>query len=249
MEHFKLHGTDANTMLRQYAGSIDLILTSPPYNIGSRSPRKDGMRKHGQFDPKSYGGITGYIDNLDESIYQANQITTMRLMAQALKHDGVLVYNHKPRRKNGVMIHPMTWIGQVHELTLMEEIIWDRGSTHNHSKHLFWPTTERLYVFRRTDGKYRLDQKTNNTDAKFKKDLWHVPLSNKPADGHACPFAETLANNVVKAFARPGDVVCDPYSGSGTTGVAALKNGCWYVGSEMDENYMAASAARLRGIT
>ena len=43
----------------------------------------------------------------------------------------------------------------MHQLQLMEEIIWDRGSTHNHANRLFWPQTERLYVFRKADGEYR----------------------------------------------------------------------------------------------
>ena len=138
--------------LRDQAKSIDLIFTSPPYNIGSKSPRIDGRRKSGGYDPKSYGAITGYADNLSEDEYQAQQVAFLFWCAKALKDDGTLVYNHKPRRKNGVMIHPMQWLLQCPELTLMEEIVWDRGSTHNHANRLFWPTTERLYVFRKSLG-------------------------------------------------------------------------------------------------
>lgn len=51
----------------------DLIFTSPPYNIGSGGKRQDGQRKHGKFDAKSYGGITGYADALPENAYQREQ--------------------------------------------------------------------------------------------------------------------------------------------------------------------------------
>ncbi len=157
---YQIHNCSAFDLLPSLKNSVDLIVTSPPYNIGSKAPRNDGMRKEGKYDPKSYGGITGYADSFDEGRYQVDQIRVLNLMAKALKEDGVLVYNHKPRRKNGEMIHPMTWLSRVKGLVLMEEIIWDRGSTHNHSDRMMWPHTERLYVFRKLGGTYRL----RNTD-------------------------------------------------------------------------------------
>jgi site-specific DNA-methyltransferase (adenine-specific) len=59
------------------------------------------------------------------------------------------------------------------------------------------------------------------------------------------PFADTLATAVIKAFTKPGDLVCDPYSGSGTTACAALALGRNFVGSELDKNYHAQSLKRL----
>ena len=145
-------------VLADQVDSIDLIFTSPPYNIGSKAPRQDGRRSSGKYDPKSYGGITGYSDSLPEDEYQQQQIDFLRWCVTALKEDGVLVYNHKPRRKNGVMIHPMQWLLAVPDLVLMEEIIWDRRSTHNHANKLFWPTTERLYVFQESRGSLPLPE-------------------------------------------------------------------------------------------
>jgi len=223
---------------------VDLIFTSPPYNIGSRSARKDGNRSKGLYDAKSYGGITGYEDSLPESVYQAQQVEMLTWAASALKRDGVLVYNHKPRRKNMAMIHPMTWIGRVPQLTLMEEVIWDRGSTHNHSDRLFWPTTERLYVLRRTEGSYRF---ANKDSLRFRSDVWKIPLASRVATdkGHACPFALSLAEAVVDSFTSPGDLVCDPYSGSGTTGVAAKVLGRRFIGAERDKKYARIASSNL----
>jgi DNA modification methylase len=227
-----------------YMGKIDLIFTSPPYNIGSKSPRIDGHRKSGKYDPKSYGGITGYADNLPEDEYQRQQIEFLFWAARALKDDGTLVYNHKPRRKNGVMIHPMQWLLQCPDLTLMEEIVWDRRSTHNHANRLFWGTTERLYVFRKSEGSYRF---LNTDRLEFRDDHWEIPLSSRKATekSHACPFSEKLTANVIKAFTEPNDLVCDPYSGSGTTAVVskALKRS--FVGSELVKSYHQQSLERL----
>jgi DNA modification methylase len=227
-----------------YTGKVDLIFTSPPYNIGSKSPRIDGRRKQGGYDPKSYGGITGYADSLPEDTYQDQQVAFLRWCVSMLTDDGVLVYNHKPRRKNMGMIHPMQWLLRVPQLQLMEEIIWDRGSTHNHANRLFWPTTERLYVLRKADGAYRFH---NTPDLSFRSDLWKIPLSSRRAteEGHACPFADGLAAEVINAFTQPGELVCDPYSGSGTTAVTAMKMGRSFVGTELSKTYHAQSMRRL----
>jgi DNA modification methylase len=228
-------------------GTIDLIFTSPPYNIGSKSPRIDGQRKLGKYDPKSYGGITGYADNLPENRYQDSQVEFLRWCVAALKDDGVLVYNHKPRRKDGSMIHPMQWILRVPQLVLMEEIIWDRRSTHNHANRLFWPTTERLYVLRKADASYRF---LNTAELEFRDDHWEIPLCSRTAGakGHACPFSDRLTANVIEAFTKPGELVCDPYSGSGTTAVVATEMGRQFVGAERDARYAAQAVARLQAL-
>jgi len=224
---------------------VDLIFTSPPYNIGSKSPRIDGQRKHGKFDPKSYGGITGYSDNLPEDAYQASQVRFLQWCERMLKDDGILVYNHKPRRKNMALIHPMQWFLQVPQLQLMEEVIWDRGSTHNHANRLFWPQTERLYVFRKADGPYRF---LNTPDMEFRSDVWRIPLSSRKATeaNHACPFDDTLASSVITAFTNSGELVCDPYSGSGTTMCAAKKLGRSFIGTEISKTYHQQSIERLQ---
>ena len=236
--------------LKDQIQSIDLLFTSPPYNIGSGGPRVDGFRHRGGKDKKSYGGITGYKDTLREGDYQDSQIAFLRWCVKALKEDGVLVYNHKPRRKNGVMIHPMQWLLAVPDLVLMEEIIWDRRSTHNHDNHLFWPTTERLYVLRKADGRYRYENNGNVRDLQFRDDHWDIPLNPRKATdkNHACPFDTRLADNVIKAFSNPGDLVCDPYSGSGTTAASAQRLDRNFVGSELDAKYHRESLKRLNAV-
>lgn len=221
----------------------DLILTSPPYNIGSRCPRKDGLRRLGLYDTKSYGAIRDYPDELPEALYQRRQVAFLRWCAGHLRTDGVLVYNHKPRRKDGAMRHPAEWF--LHPtvracLQLMEEVVWDRGSTHNHSVGLLWPQTERLYVFRRVGGRYPF---RNTATLPYRADLWH--LGRSAVNGHNAPFPVQLAAAAICAWSPPGALVCDPYAGSGTTGVAAQQTGRAFVGAEVLEKYYRLACARL----
>lgn len=223
--------------------TADLILTSPPYNIGSRAPRRDGQRRGGKFDPKSYGAITDYPDDLPEDEYQDNQAQFFLWAAEHLSPNGTLVYNHKPRRRDGMMLHPAAWFLRpevTRVLTLMEEVIWDRGSTHNHGRGLMWPTTERLYVFRRADGRYRLD---NTAELPERADVWRIDRAK--ANGHNAPFPGALAHGVITAWSAPGELVCDPYTGSGTVALAAQNLGRRFVGSELSPKYHKLALARL----
>lgn len=224
----------------------DLIFTSPPYNIGSKAPKRTGFRKLGQYDPKSYGAIRDYPDDVPERVYQDRQAAFLVWAATHLTTNGVLVYNHKPRRRNGVMIDPSEWYQRPEvrqRLTLVDQVVWDRGSTHNHAPGLIWPTTERLYVFRRADGNYRF---RNTADLPHRSDIWRIPLNGR-TNGHACPFPIKLALAVIQTWSSPGDMVCDPYLGSGTTAAAARELGRSFVGSEILPKYVEQAMRALYG--
>lgn len=222
----------------------DLILTSPPYNIGSKGRAKTGNRnaKLGTYDPKSYRGIREYEDNLPEEGYQEQQVNFLRWCAEHLNCGGVVVYNHKLRRKNGRMVHPMEWIGQVPSLLLMDEVVWDRGSTHNHCQQMMWQHTERLFVLKPLASKYSL---LNTKDLDYRSDIWRV--GRAPVNGHNAPFPEGLARAVIRAWSKPGQLVCDPYAGSGTTAIAARDLGCDFVGAEVLPEYHEMAMERVHG--
>lgn len=219
----------------------DLICTSPPYNIGSRSPRRDGFRKLGKYDPKSFRGVTDYADTLPENEYQDSQAAFLHWCAEHLAVNGTLVYNHKPRRRGHALLHPVVWISRVPELTLVEEVIWNRGSTHNHSRAMLWPQTERLYVLRRRSGFYRFD---NTRHLPQRSDVWNIPLRSQGAR-HNAAFPLELAQAILAAWSQPGDLVCDPYSGSGTTALAAKGMRRRFIGAERLKKYHTLALERI----
>lgn len=223
----------------------DLIFTSPPYNIGSASPAKTGKRskKRGTYDPKSYRGIREYADNLPEEEYQRQQVEFLRWCAAHLNEGGTVVYNHKPRRRDMRMIHPIEWISKVNELVLMEEVIWNRRTTHNHSNRMMYPIHESLYVLRRAKDKSSTYALWNTRSLPQRDTVWDIPRA--AVNGHNAPFPEELARAVIEAWSRPGQLVCDPYSGSGTTAVAARDAGRDFVGSELLPEYHRQAMERI----
>lgn len=79
------------------------------------------------------------------------------------------------------------------------------------------------------------------------KSVWE--FGNEKIDGtrHFSRFPEELPRRCIDAYGRAGSdvIVLDPFSGSGTTGMAAIELGCSYVGFEIDQEQVVASNARL----
>jgi DNA modification methylase len=208
----------------------DLIFTSPPYNIGSKGLRRCGDRKNGVYDPKSYSAITDYPDSLPEEEYQRQQHEFLVWCSKRLRRRGVLVYNHKNRRRNKAMISPHVWFGNT-GLTLVDEIVWDRGSTHNHDTTMQWPHTERLYVFRRSQDRHWVFDNKGDDDPFTRSDVWRISRGKR--GWHNCAFPVELADAVIRKYSEPGALVCDPYAGSGTTGIAAGEANRRFIGAEL----------------
>ncbi len=76
------------------------------------------------------------------------------------------------------------------------------------------------------------------------RSVWDIQ-SRPFADAHFAVMPEELARRCIVAGSRRGGVVLDPFSGAGTTGVAATKNGRFYVGCELNPEYVAMSERRL----
>jgi DNA modification methylase len=231
--------------------TADLIFTSPPYNIGGPQPRRDGQRRRGLFDARSFGGITGYADDMPEADYQESQAAFLIWAADHLNPGGTLVYNHKPRQRNRTLIDPHQWLlradvrARLHEATY--PVIWNRRGTHNHGRGQIWQQTERLYVLRRAeDLDWRMDNyRRRGLDVRYQSDLWSIPVTTHSGNAHCAPFPEELAEAVISMWSHPGDLVCDPYAGSGTTAAAALSLGRRFAGAEIVGAYHELATGRL----
>ena len=116
---------------------VDLIITSPPYNLGKSHHTGDNRFK-------SYGE---YDDDMPEELYQQWQVEILNECYRILKPNGSMWYNHKNRIRNGIQITPYEWILKSKFAHLVkQEIIWFNGSQ-NFDKCRFYPMTERVYWF------------------------------------------------------------------------------------------------------
>jgi site-specific DNA-methyltransferase (adenine-specific) len=76
-------------------------------------------------------------------------------------------------------------------------------------------------------------------------DVWEIPSERARRVGHPAPFPVELPQRLIELFTYLDDLVLDPFMGSGTTAVAALRTGRHFVGYDTDEGYVAAARARV----
>jgi site-specific DNA-methyltransferase (adenine-specific) len=247
--------------------SARMVFTSPPYNIGSKQMRSIGGRQAGGFDAKSFSSIWEYPDEMDEVEYRQSQQDFIHFCFEnILRNDGVLVYNHKDRRKDGCYISPLEWILPLKAsgIEIFDTVVWNRLSSHNNGATIITPTHEYLYIIRRAGRKVffdkpRYEDSVSRLIAEKRKapyvgtpmkSVVSIPFDTSVREGdemkHNAPFPVPLAELFINAFSSPGELVCDPYSGSGTTGVAAIRTGRAFVGTEREEKYYLNACARLQ---
>src|ERR1700678_1924553 len=69
-------------------------------------------------------------------------------------------------------------------------------------------------------------------------DVWEIPAESATRVGHPAPFPVELPARLIELYTYRGDLVLDPFVGSGTTAVAAVRSGRYYVGYDLDESYV-----------
>lgn len=217
--------------------SIDVIITSPPYNkIGLNGYIHETNRK---FSPNIIYGKNQDLDNMPEEQYQEWQIDFLNECHRVLKPDGSMFYNHKNRIYKGEIISPYQWLLKSN-FKIRQEIIWDRRSTNNVRRCRFLPTTE--LIFWLTKGIPSFDRKQ---DTPFKNEVWSFPFErNNP---HPAPYPIELPDNILRCIPNEGDkkVVLDPFMGSGTTAIAAIKNGFNYIGFDIVPEFIDMANMRI----
>lgn len=80
------------------------------------------------------------------------------------------------------------------------------------------------------------------------KSVWTFPAASARQVGHPAPFPEELPRRLIELYTFKGDVVLDPFCGSGTTCVAARRAGRHYIGYEIDEAYLRLARSRLAAV-
>ena len=154
-----------------------------------------------------------------------------------------MFYKHKNRiiKGKGEISNPYTWIIQS-PFKVRQEIIWDRGSTNDVNRKRYLPTTEKIFWLTKS-SKPKFDRKI---DTLFKKEVWQFPF--KTNTDHPAPFPIDLPNNIIHCIQSDNErlIVLDPFMGSGTVAISALKHNCSYIGFELLPEYVEMSNKNIR---
>jgi len=248
-----LEGDCIDVMREMPAESVDAVITSPPYAMQRKA---------------TYGGVP-------ESEYPAWTVAWMAEARRILKPDGSVVINIRPHVKNGqisdytlrtrLALREAGWAE-------VEELIWDKPTSaplgHPKRPRRSW---ESLHWFA-LHGRPFCDAKAAGDPVKFPgrksggrggPHIGHLqgmamepacarvrdvvsapPYSGRDAE-HPAPYPPALAEWVAKLVCPSGGTILDPFSGSASTGVAAIRNGWDYIGIEAMPEYADMSRKRL----
>jgi len=204
--------------------SINLIITSQPYNLGNT--HHTGFKKH-----------KSYKDKMPEKDYQLWQLEVLNECFRVLKNNGSLIYQHKNRISKGIQISPYEWIYKSNFI-IKQEIVWINRSQ-NFDKIRFYPFTERVYWLTK-DNKTKLYNKINKQDV-FDWKEWK-PVGTRGL--HTRAFPEKLVEDFLNVF-PDAKLILDPFIGSGTVAVVCKKMKRNFIGFEKNKDFVKYSNKRL----
>jgi site-specific DNA-methyltransferase (adenine-specific) len=216
--------------------SVDLVCTDPPYNVGYR--------------------YASYNDAMPDEQYLAWQLAVLRQCERVLTPNGSLFYLNYPEFNCRIYAALL----QKFALRPIELIAWTYNA-HTGGKPLrkafrtwIWASKGNPSATFTCEYKDPCDKRVARLIAQGKKpsayDWWHmeqVKNVSQEKTAHPCQLPVAMVSTIIAATTRPGDIVLDPFLGSGTTALAAKMLRRGYIGIECDKTYIDIARKRLRG--
>lgn len=235
----KIHNLDCLEFIKTLPDKcIDLIITSPPYNKSFYDTRKKQGGKNDVWKQRKIS-YDNFNDNMKPKEYEKWQKKVIKECLRILKPTGSLFYNHKTFSNNHLLVYPT----YVFDFPLKQIITWDRGSTPQINPCRFYPTTELIFWFSKTATQPYF----NNENTTYKNEVWRI--NAKPMKDHPAPFPEELVINILKSCSKEGDIIYDPFAGSGTTAVVCKMLGRNYILNEISPEYCKIAEERIKSIS
>ena len=223
--------------------SVDIIVTSPPYNFG-----------------QSYAGDP-HDDTHEWNDYFSQLFTIWQECVRILKPGGRFAVNIQPLFSDYIPTHHII-SSQLLKLGLLwkAEILWEKnnynakytawGSWRSPSMPYLKYTWEFIEIFdKETHKKAGLKENIDITDEEFKEWVigkWSIPPEIRMKEyGHPAMFPEEIPRRILKLFSYRGDLVLDPFNGAGTTTLAAWKNARRFIGIDISPQYCQKAIERI----
>jgi len=226
--------------------SIDIVITSPPYNVDL------GANK---FNKNPYDL---YVDNRQHKDYIAwLEHLFCDILYSKLKDDGRLCINVGDGLNGAVPTHSDIISFMSHRYLPFSTIIWEKGNTSNRAAWGSWlspsaPSFPRNFEFILLFGKTRKLSDKGVTDLtkeefiRFANGTWNIrPEAKMKAIGHPAMFPKEIPYRLIKMLTWVGDTICDPFAGAFTTCLVAQELGRKFIGIELSPEYCEIGKKRL----
>jgi len=234
----KIYNEDClETLSRIPDDYIDLVITSPPYNMNLRI--RNGEYTSRQIVKEFSSKYDGFDDNLpiDDFYKHHSQIIKELLRTSNLIFYVIQIVTGSKRAFFKI-------IGDFNE-NLKDVIIWDKGVAQPAmQKQVLNRQSEIILVFEKD---YPISRQFRSAPFERGKlnDVWNISRGKKLNKDHGAVFPEELVEKIITNFSNKKDVVYDPFLGTGTTAFVAKKLGRNYLGSELLESYFNFAQERL----
>lgn len=220
--------------------SIDLVFTSPPYNVGKEYDQNLTLEEY-----------LNLIRQVNKEVYRV------------LKPGGKYVINiaNVGRKPYISLVSEFYNVQMSLGFLSLGEIIWQKsrgasgscawGSWMSASSPVIRDVHEYLLIFAKESYSRQEKGVSDISRDEFMSStlsIWNIPPERASRIGHPAPFPIALAERVIHLYSYVGDIVLDPFVGSGTTCVAAKKNNRHFVGIEISTEYCKLSQTRLEKV-
>jgi len=218
---------------------VQVVITSPPYNMNLRIRKGEYCSR--QIVKEISTKYEGFADNLPIDEYYKFHSEVIR---ELLRISNLVFYNIQIVTGSKRAIFKI--IGDFSD-SLKEIIIWDKGHGQPAmQEQVLNRRSELILVFEKD---YPISRQFRS--ATFKRgtldDVWEIKRERKKGvDNHGATFPEQLIFTILDNFSKEGDVVYDPFLGTGTTAVVAKKMGRQFIGSELGEEYFNISKQQIK---
>ena len=231
---------------------IDLTVTSPPY---------DNLRKYNGFNwdfeataKELYritktGGVVVWI--VADATVKGSETGTSFKQALFFKECGFKLHDTMIWKKISPFQHKNKYISSFEYMFIFSKgkpkttnLIEDRKNKHGGRKIT---STER-----QADGTLRISSATKKgrkvKEYGLRENVWETPNAKNNKTGHPAVFSEQLAIDHIISWSNPDDIILDPFMGSGTTAVAAIKTNRHFIGFELSEEYCEIAEKRINSV-
>ncbi len=238
------------TLDRMDDNFIDLTVTSPPYNVDLGNNKYNKIAAYDIYrDNKSHNDYMAWLKIIFSKIYQKTVSGGRCVINIGSGKNGKI-----PTVAN--IITTMADIGWLPLTT----IVWDKKTTSNRAAWGSWnspsspsfPTPfEFILIFAKDSMKLLKSGVSDLHKEEFTKwayAKWEFGTEKRTKINHPSPFPIELPTRCIKMLSWVDSIIYDPFSGSGTTAIACIKNKRNFIGSEISAEYCTISQQRIDSI-